>query len=72
MRVGATTPRRPGGYVSIGRAHWAFEGMDLYYGDMFGQETKIYSYEVDGADYELRSGQPLVTYKDGAPPTWKL
>lgn len=67
VRVGATTPRWPGGYVVYRPRHWALEGTDLYYGDMFGQEAKVYSYEVDGADYEFRSGQPFATGKDGAP-----
>ncbi|MBN9045302.1 MAG: hypothetical protein J0H18_06475 [Rhizobiales bacterium] len=67
VRVGATTPRWPGGYIVYKPRHWALQGTDLYYGDMFGQEAKIFSYEVDGADYEIRSGQPFATGEDGAP-----
>lgn len=64
-----------GGYVSRGcrgftvyrPQHWAFEGTDLGYGDVFGAEALIFGYEVDGLDYTFRDGLPFPTGEDGAP-----
>ncbi len=40
--------------------HWAFEGSDLYYGDVFGEEVPIVGYESDGLDYTFRYGSCVV------------
>lgn len=65
VRVGCCNPRWPGGYVVYRPEHWAFAQTDLYYGDMFGQDARIFSYEVDGADYEMRDGRPFPVPGDG-------
>lgn len=73
VRLGATTPRAPGGYTVYRPNHWAFEGTDLYYGDMFGAEpSRILAFEVDGVDYTFRNGLPYPTYKDGAPQSLEI
>ncbi|MET8752246.1 N,N-dimethylformamidase beta subunit family domain-containing protein [Streptomyces sp. NPDC004667] len=67
-RYGSATPRSSGGYTVYRPHHWAFEGTDLYYGDVFGgDEACIVSFEVDGVDYTFRKGLPYPTGEDGAP-----
>ena len=66
-RYGATTPRSSGGYTVYRPDHWALSGTDLYYGDVFGSEACIVSFEVDGVDYTFRKGLPYPTGEDGAP-----
>ena len=34
---------------------------------MLGAQAKIFGYEVDGLDYEMRNGQPYPTATSGAP-----
>jgi hypothetical protein len=51
----------------------AFEGTDLYYGDVFGgDEACIVSFEVDGVDYTFRRGLPYPTGEDGAPDSLQI
>jgi hypothetical protein len=50
-----------------------FEGTDIYYGDVLGGgAAQITCFEVDGADYTFRGGEPYVTGADGAPPTLQV
>ena len=35
-RLGGSAPRSSGGFTVYRNQHWAFEGTDLYYGDVFG------------------------------------
>jgi hypothetical protein len=64
---GGFAPRGSHGFTVYRPEHWAFEGTDLYYGDVFGAEAHIFGYEVDGLDYTFRDGLPYPTSKDGAP-----
>ncbi|MFP6743924.1 MAG: N,N-dimethylformamidase beta subunit family domain-containing protein, partial [Alphaproteobacteria bacterium] len=66
-RYGFCCPRAPGGFTVYRPEHWAFDGSDLYYGDVFGGESTIFGYEVDGLDYTVRHGLPYPTGEDGAP-----
>jgi hypothetical protein len=66
--VGVQNPRGTGGFTVYRPEHWAFAGTDLYYGDDFGSEAKIFGYEVDGLDFTFRDGLPYPTYRDGARP----
>lgn len=66
--VGVNTPRGTGGFTVYRPEHWAFKGTDLYYGDDFGAEAKIFGYEVDGLDYTFKDGLPCPTYMDRARP----
>ena len=64
---GGCAPRGSGGFTVYRPEHWLFEGTDLYYGDIFGAEARIFGYEVDGLDYEIRGGLPTPTGVDGEP-----
>ncbi|MER8792380.1 hypothetical protein NKH71_31945 [Mesorhizobium sp. M0983] len=56
--VGGMVARGVGGFTVYAPNHWAFEGLDLGYGDVIGAEARIFGYEVDGLDYEMIDGIP--------------
>ena len=64
---GGCSPRGVRGFPVYRPDHWAFAGTGLYYGDVLGAEGRIFGYEVDGLDYELRNGLPFPTATSGAP-----
>lgn len=64
---GAFAPRSSRGYTVFRPEHWALEGTGLGYADTVGDEAAVFSYEVDGLDYEFRDGLPHPTGTDGAP-----
>ena len=66
-RFGTAAGRASGGLTVYRPDHWVFENTDLYYGDVFGQQAKIVSFEVDGVTYTFRKGLPYPTHEDGAP-----
>ena len=66
-RFGTAAGRASGGLTVYRPDHWVFEGSDLYYGDTFGRQAKIVSFEVDGVDYTFRHGLPFPTHADEAP-----
>lgn len=66
-RMGGSSPRGIGGFVVYRNAHWAFEGMDLYYGDVIGSDVPLVAFEVDGVDFTFEHGLPVATGTDGAP-----
>ncbi len=41
-------------------------GTDLRYADIFGDEARIFAYEVDGLDYTFRQGLPYPVPVEGA------
>jgi hypothetical protein len=61
---GGAAPRGIGGFVVYRPDHWAFDGADLYYGDVLGAATGVLGYECDGVGYTMVSGlpQPAVTH----------
>jgi hypothetical protein len=63
---GGFTPRGQRGFTVYRPEHWVFDKTDLYYGDIFGAEARIYAYEVDGLHYTFRDGLPYPTGEDGA------
>ncbi len=67
LKFGGWNPRATGGFTVYRPDHWALAGTDLYYGDVFGQESNIAGYEGDGLDYTFRYGLPYPTGEDGAP-----
>jgi hypothetical protein len=67
--VGGQVARGTGGFTVYRHNHWAFAGTGLGYGDVFGGSARIFGYEVDGLDYEVRKGLPFPTFLDGAPET---
>jgi hypothetical protein len=65
--VGMCTPRGSRGFTVYRPEHWAFTGTDLQYGDILGNESRIFGYEVDGLDYTFRHGLPYPSGEDPAP-----
>ncbi len=58
-RLGLCAARGAGGYTVYRDKHWALEGCDLYYGDVFGDALPLVGYENDGC--------PLTVGQDGLP-----
>ncbi|MEQ8327192.1 N,N-dimethylformamidase beta subunit family domain-containing protein [Parvibaculum sp.] len=58
-RFGLCTARGVGGYTVWREDHWALEGADLYWGDVFGDDCRLVGYENDGC--------PLTFCEDGLP-----
>ena len=71
-RFGTAAGRASGGLTVYRPDHWVFEGSDLYYGDVFGQQARIVSFEVDGVDYTFRHGLPFPTHEDEAPESLEI
>ena len=66
-RQAGCTPRGQRGYTIWRPEHWLFEGTDLRYGDLFGDEHAIVGYECDGVELKLENGLPVPTHADGCP-----
>lgn len=64
--LGNCVGRGCGGFTIYRPEHWAFHSARVGYGDVIGSESRIYGYEVDGLDYVIRDGLPIVTGNDGA------
>jgi hypothetical protein len=47
-RLGLCAARGQGGYTVYRPDHWALEGADLFWGDVFGDEVPLLGYENDG------------------------
>jgi len=47
-RLGLCAARGVGGYTVYRPEHWALEGCDLYWGDVFGDDVPLLGYENDG------------------------
>lgn len=69
IRMGQAVPRGSGGYTAWRPGHWAFEGTDIRYGDLFGVRDCVTAYEVDGCEFTLSldDGLPVPTGRDGTP-----
>ncbi|KAI1617146.1 hypothetical protein EDD36DRAFT_484909 [Exophiala viscosa] len=65
-RYGVASPRSSGGFQVYRPNHWALEGSELFYGDIFGgHPVNICGFEVDGVDYTFRKGLPYPSGADG-------
>ncbi len=69
---GGSAIRGVGGFIVYRPRHWAFDGLDAYFGDVIGAETNVASYEADGVDYTVRNGLPYPTGSDGTPDTLEI
>jgi hypothetical protein len=58
-RFGLCVSRGIGGYTVWRETHWALEGADLHWGDVFGDDCRLVGYENDGC--------PLTFDEDGLP-----
>jgi hypothetical protein len=47
-RLGLCAARGVGGYTVYRPDHWALQGADLYWGDVFGDQVPLLGYENDG------------------------
>jgi len=70
--AGGLCPRHAKGFTVYRPEHWIFEDTDLYFGDNFGGEARIFAYEVDGVDFTFKDGLPFPTFSDGAPQTLEI
>jgi hypothetical protein len=50
-RLGLCAARGQGGYAVHRHDHWSLNGCDLYWGDVFGDETPLLGYENDGCRF---------------------
>ncbi|WP_158969637.1 N,N-dimethylformamidase beta subunit family domain-containing protein [Chachezhania sediminis] len=64
---GGFAPRGSRGFTVYRPDHWAFDGTDLRYADVFGAEAGIFGYEVDGLDYTVTKGLPYPVAAPGVP-----
>lgn len=48
-----------GGFTLYRPDHWSMAGTGLGYGDVLGAASKVFGYEVDGIDHEIRKGLPF-------------
>jgi hypothetical protein len=72
-RYGVAVPRSSGGFTIYRPEHWAFEGTDLYYGDLLGgTPVNLATFELDSVEYTFRRGLPYPTFEDGAPETLEI
>ena len=66
-RIAGGTPRGQKGYTIWQPEHWLFEGTDLRYGDLLGDECGVVGYECDGCELTMSNGLPTPTHSDGCP-----
>ncbi len=66
-RMAGLSPRGTGGFIVYRPGHWAFDGADVYYGDVLGPDVPLVGYETDGVAYTFHRGLPYPTGEDGAP-----
>ena len=67
-RLGLCAARGQGGYTVYRHDHWALEGCDLYYGDLFGDEVPLLGYENDGCAITFGAdGLPAPVARVGVP-----
>jgi hypothetical protein len=69
---GGASIRGVRGFIVYRPRHWAFDGIDAYYGDVIGAATNLVSYEADGVDYTMVNGLPVPTGSDGTPPDLQI
>ncbi|MCY4370529.1 MAG: hypothetical protein OXF41_14230, partial [bacterium] len=66
-RMAGMSPRGAGGFIVYRPGHSAFDGADVYYGDVLGADVPLVGYETDGVAYTFRRGRPYPTGEDGSP-----
>jgi len=67
-RLGLCAARGQGGYTVYRDKHWALEGCDLYYGDVFGDQVPLLGYENDGCLFGFdNDGLPAPIARLGVP-----
>ncbi len=64
--LGNCIGRGSGGFTIYRPEHWAFAGAEIGFGDVLGNQSRIFGYEVDGLDYVIRDDLPYPAGTDGA------
>jgi hypothetical protein len=54
-----------GGFTLYRPDHWSLAGTGLGYGDVLGAASRVFGYEVDGIDHEIRHGLPYPAQDTG-------
>jgi hypothetical protein len=71
-RQAGCTPRGQRGYTVWRPEHWLFEGTDLRYGDLLGDDHCVVGYECDGVEMRIEDGLPEPTHADGCPEGFEI
>ncbi len=72
-RLGLCAARGAGGYTVYRPEHWALEGADLYWGDVFGDQAPLLGYENDGCPIAFGAdGRPAPAAGLGVPPDLEI
>ena len=72
-RFGGGTPRGSGGFTVYRPDHWALDGTDLRYGDLFGAQSAIVSFETNGCRLSFdEMGVPYPTGEFGTPENFEI
>jgi hypothetical protein len=67
-RLGLCAARGQGGYTVYRPDHWALDGADLYWGDVFGDDVPLVGYENDGCVIGFDDdGRPAARERLGVP-----
>ena len=67
-RFGGGTPRGVGGFIVYRSEHWLFEGTDLGYGDVLGNDDGIVGYETVGTPIQFDDvNLPVARTRDDLP-----
>jgi hypothetical protein len=61
-----------GGFKVADASHWIFEGTGLANGSVFGRDSGIAGYEVDGALFQMINGKTVATGEDGTPTNFQI
>ncbi|SEA80812.1 hypothetical protein SAMN05660964_02489 [Thiothrix caldifontis] len=61
-----------GGFTVTDASHWIFEGTGLGNSSVFGRDSGVVGYEVDGALFKMVNGKPVVTGEDGTPTNFQI
>lgn len=71
-RYGPTTPRSSGGFTVYRPDHWALEGSDLYYGDVFGGlPVCVAAFEMEGSTTPSAKAGPTRPESTAHQPIWR-
>jgi hypothetical protein len=71
-RIGRNVTNGLGGYTVYRPDHWLFDGTDVRFGDVLGNESTVVGYECDGAAFTFRDGLPYPTFEDETPATFEI
>ena len=71
-RIGRNVTNGLGGYTVYRPDHWLFDGTDVRFGDVLGNESTVVGYECDGAAFTFVDGLPVPTFEDETPPTFEI